>query len=464
MSTTPWNKPILARQRSSSNFIVTTVSVAVFTDIFLYAVIIPVLPFALTDRIGIPKDDVQHWVSVSLAVFAAAVLCSSPTFGYVADCTQSRRIPMLLGLVLLLGTSLLLCFSTNIAMLLIGRVLQGMSAAMVWSVGLALVVDAVDGQKLGEAMGWVGSATSFGTLVAPLLGGLVYSGAGYYSVFAMCFALIALDVVLRLCIIEPKDAKRWLKAQEPEREPLIAEADGIGTRERRDQPNTGSSAETNATERPTSPSLKKLAHLLSKPRLLAALFGTVIESGVQTCFDSTLPLFVSSTFGWEATGAGLVFLALILPTFLGPFAGALSDRYGPKWPATIGLLAAAPLLVCLRFVTENTIGHQVLLCALLAGIGLSLTFVFGPLMAEITWAIQEGSDDPTVEPYALVYGLHTMSFSVGGILGPVLGGLIRDRLGWPTMGLVFGVANVVASVVQIIWTGGPLRLSAGQSA
>lgn len=374
---------------------------------------------------------------------------------------------MLFGLVLLLATSLILCFSVNIAMLLIGRILQGMSAAMVWSVALAFVIDSVDSRHVGQAMGWVGSASSLGTLIAPLLGGLIYAKAGYYPVFGMCFTLIALDVVLRLCVIEAKDAKSWLKVEEreEEQESLINRADGINPPGRHeDQPDMVPSAETNATEQTIRQSPMRLVHLLSKRRLLAALLGTVLESSIHTSFDSTLPLFVSSTFGWDATGAGLIFLPVILPTLLGPIVGALSDRYGPKWLATFGFLTAAPLLVCLRFVTENTIRHQVLLCVLLAGIGLSTTFVFGPLMAEITWSIQEGNEGFTVVPYALAYGLHTMSFSIGGILGPVLGGLIRDNFGWPAMGLTLGVVNLVAAAIAAIWTGGPLRLHTPQAA
>lgn len=349
----------------------------------------------------------------------------------------------------------------NITLLLVGRVFQGMSAAMVWSVGLALVIDSIDSRHIGQAMGWIGSATSLGTLVAPLLGGIVYSKAGYYPVFAMCFSLIALDVFLRLCVIETKDAKNWPQTQEQEAQQgsIITEQDILNTsRIDDDQPDTEEFPEIDATERSTSPSTMGLLHLLSKPRLLASLFGTVVESSIQTSFDSTLPLFVLTTFGWGATGAGLIFLPLILPTLLGPLVGDLSDRYGAKWLATIGSVASAPLLICLQFVTENTLRHQSLLCALLVGIGLSTTFVFGPLMAEITWSIQEGSEDFTVVPYALAYGLHTLSFSVGGILGPILGGLICDTFGWPAMGLALGILSLVAAVVQAIWVGGPLKL------
>ena len=55
-------------------------------------------------------------------------------------------------------------------------------------------------------MGYIGIANSMGILLAPLLGGVVYSHAGYYAVFAMAFGLIAVDILLRLAIIEKRGA------------------------------------------------------------------------------------------------------------------------------------------------------------------------------------------------------------------------------------------------------------------
>jgi MFS family permease len=65
-------------------------------------------------------------------------------------------------------------------MYIAGRELQGASAAAVWVVGLALVVDTVDTLKVGEYMGYVSWAMSFGALMGPILGGVVYDTAGYY--------------------------------------------------------------------------------------------------------------------------------------------------------------------------------------------------------------------------------------------------------------------------------------------
>lgn len=52
--------PVLLSWRSSKFFIVLTVCLALFTDIFYYALIVPVIPFSLTVQVGIAEDQVQY--------------------------------------------------------------------------------------------------------------------------------------------------------------------------------------------------------------------------------------------------------------------------------------------------------------------------------------------------------------------------------------------------------------------
>lgn len=103
----------------------------------------PVLPFALTVRAGVKEEDVQKWTSTFLSVYGAALAVGSPLFGWFADRSSSRRAPLLLGLIALAGSTGLLCGGTNIAMLLAGRFFQGLSASIVWTVGLALLSDTI---------------------------------------------------------------------------------------------------------------------------------------------------------------------------------------------------------------------------------------------------------------------------------------------------------------------------------
>jgi len=99
---------------------------------FLYGVIVPVLPFALQTRSHVEEDRVQYWVSVLIAIYGAALLALSPVCGYLADRGTSRRSPLLLGLFALLGSTVLLHVGNTVGIVIAGRILQGASAAVVF--------------------------------------------------------------------------------------------------------------------------------------------------------------------------------------------------------------------------------------------------------------------------------------------------------------------------------------------
>lgn len=75
-----------------------------------------------------------------------------------------------------------------------------------WSVGSALLVDTMD-KAIGVAMGYVGISMSVGLLIAPAIGGAVYNAAGYYAVYYIAFGVVAVDILLRLFMIEKKVAR-----------------------------------------------------------------------------------------------------------------------------------------------------------------------------------------------------------------------------------------------------------------
>jgi MFS family permease len=207
--------PYLLKWRSSRAFILLTICIAVFTDTFLYGIIVPVIPFALSTRIGVAKASIQSWTSISLACYGAALLVCSPITGFYADRSSSRRLPLLVGLLALAGATLMLCLAQTVSLLLIARILQGCSAALVWTVGLALLVDTVGQKDIGKALGYTSISMSVSILGAPVLGGVVYEKAGYYAVYYMAFGIVALDILLRLLLIEKKIARQWLPEEVP---------------------------------------------------------------------------------------------------------------------------------------------------------------------------------------------------------------------------------------------------------
>lgn len=206
-------RPRILELRSSGWFVTTVVSYAGATDIFLYGLIVPVTPTALKSRVGIPEENLQTWSSILLALFGVGLLVSSPIAGYTADRFESRRYPYLFALVGLGAATALLCVGDHIGLWIVGRLFQGAASAVVWVVGNALVSDTVGKEGVGKAIGYTTMACCIGLSAGPLVGGVVYQHGGYYAVFGIAFGLIALDIVLRLALIEKKHAIKWLEPE-----------------------------------------------------------------------------------------------------------------------------------------------------------------------------------------------------------------------------------------------------------
>ena len=324
---------------------------------------------------------------------------SSAICGWIADHTSNRSLTYFVGLFVLGGATLLFGLARASWVLLISRMLQGFSAAIVYTVGLALLVDTVGRENVGQWMGMALSSSSFGLIVSPLLGGIVYARAGYGAVFAMAMSLIVVDIVMRLVMIEKKTAKRYLGPKNS----VPAENDLYGTftdDSAREQDAHGDPAPSNGfvpnghvstsprgqpipADRSTgsphaSPGDGEMAdksrnrsrvptiiRLLSIPRLLAAMYGIFVNVSVLAAFDGVLPVFVKSTFHWDSLAAGVIFLCLAIPALTGPLVGRLCDKFGPRWITVAGCSLTAPPLILLRLIDHDSLQSKILLCILL---------------------------------------------------------------------------------------------------
>lgn len=291
--------PLCLTFRSSRSFIAATVCIATFTDILLYGIIVPVMPYALTSRAGVSEDSLQTWNAILLACYTIALFIGGPFVGIYADHTSSRRWPLLIGLLALAASTLLLCLGQTIALLVLGRVLQGFSAAIVWSVGLALLADTF-GDKIGVAMGYSSIAMSFGLLVSPSIGGAVYNNVGYYAVYYVAFGCIVLDIILRLVLIEKKVARQWIHDDE-ESDPgnsTVESAGMDGSSGTVQDTSEAASGEKRADEAANAPAQQPTGAMVPPPRsgltakypklrllqsrrILAANWGIIIQAAVM---------------------------------------------------------------------------------------------------------------------------------------------------------------------------------------
>ncbi|KAI0129025.1 major facilitator superfamily domain-containing protein [Xylariales sp. AK1849] len=462
------------RWRSNTFFIIATVALGLFTDLFLYGLVVPILPFMLRDRFSIPEDEIQSYVSLLLAVYAGVQLFFSVPIGWLADRTKSRQAPFLSGLAALLAGTVLLAFGQSIATLVVARCLQGLSAAVVWTIGLAMVLDTVGTENLGKTMGSIFSIISVGDLLAPVLGGVLYDKTGYGGVFGLATAILALDFIMRLLMVEKKTAAKHDTS-------LV---DGATNPREHDTRNDGDQETPEATEEDALlPSRKedpyKIRHKPGKllrsvpiiycfrnPRLLTALFLSFFQATLLGVFDATVPTEAQDLFGFNSLKAGLLFIALNVPyLILGPVAGWTVDKFGTKPAAVLGFAYLVPALVLLRLPAEGLLSGEkniILYCAMLALNGIGLATIGSPSFVEASEVVQK-YDKANPEffgangPYAQLYGFSSMFFCAGLTMGPIVSGSLKDAIGYGNMNIVLAVIAGIAAILSFFFIGGKPR-------
>ena len=179
-----------------------------------------------------------------------------------------------------------------------------------------------------------------------------------------------LDVKIRVGMIEPAGMGNCDSMEDEERESPIVETatenDPLLSSDPASQPPPIEDDKAHTARMRMMPTL---LIFLGRPRILATMYGVMLAQALLTSFDAVLSIFVQRTFGWHSTRAGLMLLAVTLPTLAAPLAGMLSDKYGPRWVAATGFTSASIVLALLPLVAHASVGQIVLLCVLLTGLG-----------------------------------------------------------------------------------------------
>lgn len=311
--------------------------------------------------------------------------------GWLAERQSWRKPTFLFGLALLCAGTIMFALVSHPYLLAVARSLQGASAGTVFTAGLSLLVAGIDRDELGRWIGLVFTGLTAGLTFAPLLGGIIYASAGYFAVFAVALVAIAVAFVLGLLCVDPKRGQQPRKSETAQRDyGTLSHGQPrcqVSSDTSPDNPMRGCDDEQSflinkySHERFTEPADKERSFLmkyfpsatilLRSPRVLAALYGTLIQVSLLSSFDSILPLFVQRTFNWESSASGAVFTALALPSVFGGLAGTLSDRFGARMVALVGFVFSSIMIALLCLVNHNSIQQVVFLCALLALTGSS---------------------------------------------------------------------------------------------
>ena len=114
---------------------------------------------------------------------------------------------LIVGLVIFSLASLLCSVAPSLWILVAARSFQGIGAAFLMTLAMALTRQTVSKSQLGRAMGMLGTISALGTALGPVLGGVLIALSGWQSIFGLQFILASIAIILAWVLL-PNDCIR----------------------------------------------------------------------------------------------------------------------------------------------------------------------------------------------------------------------------------------------------------------
>jgi len=169
------------------------VGFALFTDAFLYEVVIPLAPLSPA---GITSTSD---IASLYCAYALGVVLLTPLWGIVSD-RIGRKNPLIVGAIAQLIATFIFASAGSYWILMLARIIQGGASSAAWTAGLAVIAERYPTQRV-QKMGLAMLGTTMGALMAPLAGGVLYDMGGYLAPFWVSGLIAFVDLILRLTLI-----------------------------------------------------------------------------------------------------------------------------------------------------------------------------------------------------------------------------------------------------------------------
>ncbi|GGP51706.1 MFS transporter [Saccharothrix coeruleofusca] len=191
--------PLSPRVRSMATAGALIAVVLASVDVMIVATAMP----DIIDELG--GLELYPWVGVSYGVVAAAFI---PVAGKLGD-MFGRKPFILAGLLAFVLSSLLAAVARDMGVLVAGRTLQGVGAAVLTANVFALLGEMYSAERRAQVQGVFFSASGFSMVIGPPLGGLLTDALGWRWIFYINAPLCALAFVAMLGIPLARSAASW---------------------------------------------------------------------------------------------------------------------------------------------------------------------------------------------------------------------------------------------------------------
>uniref|UniRef100_A0A0K0EGA3 MFS domain-containing protein n=1 Tax=Strongyloides stercoralis TaxID=6248 RepID=A0A0K0EGA3_STRER len=421
-------KPIEVQKK----LVLVVVSIALLLDNMLYMVIVPIIPKYLRDihayeetyedytnetrklqngsilvlqsggHVDYLNEEIElGWLFASKALLQIFV---NPLSGFIID-RIGYEIPMIIGLVVMFSSTAIFALGRSYGVLFFARSLQGFGSAFADTSGLAMIADRfTEESERSAALGIALAFISFGCLVAPPFGSVLYSMAGKPVPFLILALVCLIDGFLVFMVIQPKQR-------------VIDTIDDIKSGEKK-----------NGTP---------MWRLFMDP-FIAVCSGALIMANISLAFlEPTITNWITESMpdtpDWMM---GMIWLPAFFPHVLGVYVTVKLLKYYPhsSWIlATVGLAMEGISCAVVPFMTSmwQLIIPLSTICFGIALIDTSLLPMLGYLV-----------DTRHVSVYGSVYAIADISYSLAYAFGPIIAGGIVQNVGFLALNILICVLNV----------------------
>ncbi|QXC60828.1 MFS transporter [Aquihabitans sp. G128] len=380
-----------------------TIWTTVAVDLIGFGIVLPILPRYAEDLHATP-----FVIGLVVSAFSVAQMVGAPIIGRLSD-RIGRKPVLILSLVGTAVGSLVTGIAGSVWILLLGRVLDGLSGASV-SVAQAAVADVADPEDRPRLLGLLGAAFGVGFVVGPAIGALAAFG-GPHIPFLVAAAIAAVNAVVAL---------RRLPETHPDRTGKAAPDAHVAP----DGP------------LPSDHPIRTWGHVPGAARrlILVAFVALFAFSG----FETTFSLLVEDRFGLTIGSTGAVFaviglaLVFVQAGLVHPVHVALGEK---------GTLRAALALVAVGLVVLAIDGSWFSLVPAL------LLLVLGQGLVTPTMTSAVAGEAPAADR-GRVLGFQQSAGALARAVGPAAAGFLYGRVSIPAPYLL-GAALAAAAVVLV---------------
>ena len=317
-------------------------------------------------------------------------------FGRLGDIIGRRKV-LMAGLYLFTISTCLIALSQNITFMIVFRIIQGFSSAMIFGTNMAVLSTVFQAGERGRAMGITSTFTYLAAALGPVIGGIFTQYLSWRSIFIfpLPFQIVSI-LIITLKIKTPWEGDAGQKydwkgsivygfslfgliygfSNLPALTGWICLAAGIVL-----------AIVFIFMELRINNPLFEIRLIISNKAFAFSSAAAFINFACTNAIGFFFSLYLQYLKGFDARTAGLILIAqpfaIMLTT---PIAGRLSDRKNPEIIASIGMGIISLCLVMLCFINSNT--HMLFLIAVLFIIGIGFGLFVAPNSNAIMSSVQ----------------------------------------------------------------------------